>query len=73
MTTDEILHSLLDSLEELIAPAGWAIVPTEATPEMIEAAMSQDSDAIDPRTIIAEDYRAMIANRPTPPRVAARD
>lgn len=48
-----------------LVPSGYVLAPEEPTPAMVDAAL-RSGDAIDPRAIVIEDYRAMIAARPLP-------
>lgn len=45
-------------------PVGWALVPLEPTPEMIEAMKSYGANWL--RVTATERYRAMLAAAPTP-------
>ena len=47
-------------------PEGYALVPVEPTPEMVNAAL-ENSTGIDPRSIVIEDYKAMLAAAPAQP------
>ena len=45
----------------LVIPEGYALVPIEPTKAMIDAALRDDYDEHDPRSIVYADYRAMVA------------
>lgn len=54
------------SVVRIKAPSGWVLVPEKPTKAMVDAALTCNSDAIDPRAIVIDDFCAMIAARPVP-------
>jgi hypothetical protein len=64
----EALKQKTDHIEGVLAlvPERWVRVPVEPTEEMIRAALCSGGDMMDPRSIVIDDYRAMLAATPMP-------